>query len=153
MIRDYALSMGDQCNNPGSMYPGRFGRRFLSREHYTAENGHKCAIFKTPAHGAATLIELILNRKGLTVHEYINGGDTLPKHKSYSGGADYVANGYMKSMRRRGIYGNQIIEQDDKLLIKLVNAHSYSEGNNFELTARYFKTVQKILKARSKVYR
>ncbi len=153
MIRDYAMSMGDQCNNPGSMYPGRFGRRFLSREHYTAQNGHKCAIFKTPAHGAATLIELILNRKGLTVHEYINGGDTLPANRSYSGGANYVKNGYMKSLKSRGIEGDQIIAQDDEFLIQLVNAHSFCEGNNFELTARYFKTVQALLKARSKVYR
>jgi len=149
--RDKTIPLGDQCNNPGSMYYGAFARRFGSTQTYQMSK-HNCAIFPTPAHGSAALCELILNRKGLTLREYLMGGDTLPPEKSYSGGADY--NSYMgaMSLQSNRLTPTTILAQSEVLLVAMINAHSYAEGNWFRMTDAYFSLVKKLLIKSSKVW-
>ena len=144
------MSIGDQCNNPGSMYFGDFAKRFGSVETYDLGE-HNCAIFETPAHGSAALCELILNRKGLAIHEYILGGNTLPPNRSYSGGADYT--GYMKAMLQNTGYNQDTkIINNELMLITLINSHSFAEGNKFRMTQDYFAVVKKLMEVSSKVW-
>lgn len=126
--RNRNIPLGDQCNSPGAMNFGPRARNFGARTWYEGTRGNKTAIFPSYQAGCAALVNRLLRDEGLTVRDYILGGDKIDPEMSYSGGQDY--RDYLRAIEQyAGVNGSDAITRDPVFVYRMVKAHARAEGN------------------------
>lgn len=129
-IFDDNAALGDRVRNPGSMNRGHYSRLYGMTSTIQATRGNHTAVFPTFAHGVAALVGRITRDVGVSIHEFIEGGETISVNRSYSGGHN---NGrYVQALvQNSDLTPESIISFNKDFLIKMVNGHAFAEGNKF----------------------
>ena len=146
--RNRSIPLADQAQSPGALNFGNRARKYGARQTYTYR-GNTTAVFPSKAHGMAALMDLILMRRGLTVRQYILGGNgsKLRKDRSYSGGQNYT--NYLAAMKQKRVKLDEVVDGSMEQLRRLCRAHNFAEGGKQTFTPKDFREAVKLLQERS----
>jgi len=139
-------ALGDRARNPGSMNRGHYSRLYGMTSTIEGTPGNHTAVFPTFSHGVAALVGRITRDVGVSIHEFIEGGDTIAVRRSYSGGHN---NGrYVQALvQNSDLTADSIISFNKDFLIKMVNGHAFAEGNKFRCSMACMERAWDLMKS------